>query len=360
METLKNINYSTEKHINFWFNTKEQVNNVLQDKFPFAPKLLFKLAPKIWAKVILEQEYWYIWQIIYQNWKKVFFKNTNFDLNPLCSVEIAKDKWYAKYFLQQNWYSVPKWQTFFSDERNKHLEIKRNIDDWYKYIIENFWFPLIIKPNDLSQWVWVNKIYSKEEYYEQAKKIFEISRVMIIEEFQEWNDYRIVVLDDDIISAYQRIPLNVVWDWKSSIQDLLLQKQQEFYEIWRKEKIDFLDDKIEFILKRNWLNLSSVLPKWQKISLLDNANLSTWWDSKDITKEIHKEFQELAIKVTKDMWLRLCGVDIIAEDITKSLQKYSIIEINWAPWLDNYTSLWKEQIKIVEDLYLKILIAMWK
>ncbi|GHV21257.1 hypothetical protein FACS189428_1370 [Clostridia bacterium] len=75
------------------------------------------------------------------------------------------------------------------------------------------------------------KVHSKEEYYAQAKEIFELSPVMIIEEFQKGNDYRIVVLDDEVISAYQRMPLNVVGDGKHSIRDLLLQKQEEFIRI---------------------------------------------------------------------------------------------------------------------------------
>lgn len=334
-------------------------NEVLNDKLPFASKMLCKLAPQIGVEIILEPEYWYVGQIWYPNWKKVLFKTNNFNLNALGSVEIAKDKWYAKYFLQQHWYSTPKWQTFFSDKWNEHLKLKRTIGDWYIYA-KNLWFPVIIKPNNLSQWAWVWKVFSKKEYYEQAKKIFELSNVMIVEEFQKWNDYRVVVLDDEIISAYQRIPLNVVGNWVHSIQELLTQKQKIFITIWRNEIIDFSDNRIENILKRNALSLDSILPDWQKVFLLDNANLSTWWDSKDFTNEIHQDFKTLAVHITKDMWLRFCGVDIITNDITQPLDKYSIIEINWAPWLDNYAAIWVKQTKRVEDLYLKILIAMWK
>lgn len=326
---------------------------------PFPSRLLCKLAPQIGATIILEPEYWYVGQIKYPNWKIVLFKNNNFNVNTLGSVEIAKDKWYAKYFLQQHWYSTPKGQTFFSDKWNENLTLKRTIDDWYIYA-ENLWFPVIIKPNNLSQWTGVWKIYSKEEYYEQAKKIFELSNVMVIEEFQKWNDYRVVVLDDEIISAYQRIPLNVVGNWVNPIKELLAQKQKEFIVIWRNETIDFSDGRIENILKRNGLNLDSIISDWQKVFLLDNANLSTWWDSMDFTHEIHQDFKQLAINVTKDMWLRLCWVDIITDDITKPLNTYSIIEINWAPWLDNYATIGKEQAQRVENLYLKILLAMWK
>jgi D-alanine-D-alanine ligase-like ATP-grasp enzyme len=203
-------------------------------------------------------------------------------------------------------------------------------------------------------------VYTKEEYYQQAQSIFELSPVMVIEEFQSGNDYRIVVLDDEVISAYQRIPLNVLGNGKNSIAELLIQKQDAFTRIGREEEIDTSDERIQTVLKRKNLTLNSVLPEGERISLLDNANLSTGGDSQDFTKEIHEDFKQLAVNITKDMGLRFCGVDVITADITKPLEKYSIIEINGAPGLDNYASMGKEQAKRVEDLYLRILLAMGK
>ena len=70
-------------------------------------------------------------------------------------------------------------------------------------------------------------------------------------------------------------------------------------------------------------------------------------------------YKKLAIKLTHDMGLRFCGVDILTQgDISKPCKEYSIIEINAAPGLDHYAELGKKQQKIVEDLYLKVLLAM--
>jgi hypothetical protein len=109
---------------------------ILNEKIPFATRLITKLAPKVGAKVVLEPEFGYVGQILYSNGKKMLFRRNNFNLNALGSVEIAKDKGYAKFFLQQNGYSTPKGQTFFSEKRNEHLKLKRTIDDGYDYIVE--------------------------------------------------------------------------------------------------------------------------------------------------------------------------------------------------------------------------------
>jgi D-alanine-D-alanine ligase-like ATP-grasp enzyme len=70
--------------------------------------------------------------------------------------------------------------------------------------------PVIVKPNNLSQGALVNKVDSEEEYYRVAREIFDRTSVMIVERFHVGADYRVVIFDGEVISAYTRIPLNVV------------------------------------------------------------------------------------------------------------------------------------------------------
>ncbi|MBC1220616.1 cyanophycin synthetase, partial [Nostoc sp. UCD120] len=91
------------------------------------------------------------------------------------------------------------------------------------------------------------------------------------------------------------------------------------------------------------------------VYLLDNANLSTGGEAVDFTESIHPDFQKLAVSITKDMQLRLAGVDILASDITSPIVDYTILEVNGAPSLSHYASFGEVQTKRVENLYLKIL-----
>ena len=64
------------------------------------------------------------------------------------------------------------------------------------------------------------------------------------------------------------------------------------------------------------------------------------------------------MKLTSDMNLRLCGVDLMVNgDIGEQPipGKYWVLEINAAPGLDHYAKSGKAQEQIVEDLYLKVL-----
>lgn len=335
------------------------IENLITKK-SFVAKLIEEIAPEIGAKIWIEEEYGYVWEIIFKNGRKHLFKKANFNVNPHASVEIVKDKWYTSQFLRRYGYSVAEWQTFFSEWLNQYLSIQRNIDDGWKYI-ESIGVPVIIKPNNLSQWVGVQKIENKDEYYEAARKILDMCPVMIIEKFHTWKDYRVVVFDGQIISAYMRIPLSITGDGQSPISELIDQKEIEIRSKWRNVLIDTSDPRIIIKLEKQWLNLGTIIEKWQTIFLLDNANLSTGWESIDVTGTIHPDFQQIAINATKDMGLRLCGVDFMTNNIELPLSEnpnYIIIELNSAPWLAHYNSAWETQKKHVKELYKKILIFL--
>jgi len=323
----------------------------------FVAQLIKRIAPRIGVKVLLEPEYGFVGLIQFKNGKKVLFRDRNFNINPQGSSEISRDKSYATFFLKHFGYSTPEGKTFFNDAMNARIRIKRTINDGFRYA-RSLGFPVIIKPNNLSQGTLVSKVYNKTEYYPVARKILKKVGVMVVERFYNGNDYRIVVLDNDVISAYQRIPLNIIGDGKSSITMLLKKKQEYFNQIGRDTIIDTTDYRFRMKLKRNRYSLRSVLSSGQKLFLLDNANLSTGGDAVDVTEKIHKDYQKLAVQVTKNMGLRMCGVDIITGDISQSLQDYVIIEINSAPGLDNYASIGAKQRKNVDRLYLKVLKAL--
>jgi D-alanine-D-alanine ligase-like ATP-grasp enzyme len=188
----------------------------------------------------------------------------------------------------------------------------------------------------------------------------QINSGLIVEKFYVGKDYRIVVIENEVIAAYQRLPLSVIGDGESTILELLHQKQENFIQSGRKKIIDFDDFRIKRKLKRQNLNFSSIIPNGKIIYILDNANLSSGGEAVDVTESIHPDFQKLALNVAKEMGLRLIGLDIITHDLTRPMVDYVIIEVNGSPSLTHYASIGDVQIQRVEQLYLKILQALEK
>lgn len=361
-ELTKEIPGSWIEALDVLSEKKDQIRTTIElpEKIPFAAKLIVEVAPEIGATVWLEPEYGFVGEITFANWKRHLFRNTNFNVNPLGSVEIVRDKWYCSIFLKRYWYQIAEGKTFFRDDLNEHINVKRWIKEGWGYA-QSIWLPVIVKPNNLSQGSWVQRVDSEEEYYIAVNAIFEKTNVMIIERLHQGQDYRVVVFNDDIISAYTRIPLQVVGNGILTIRQLLDNKQETFIADWRDTIIDFDDPRITRKLSKQWFAFDSVLSQWQEVYLLDNANLSTGGESIDVTKKIHPDFVHLAKRITRDMWLRLCGVDFMTRDITKPLSEnddYIVIELNWAPGLDNYMSSGNQQRENVKLMYKKILITL--
>lgn len=341
-----------------------------KNKLPYLTKLIKKLAPKVGAKVVVEPEWKIAAQIIYKNGVVRSLRMYSLDLNHIASADIARDKDFAKFFMKKRGYPVAEGITIFSNEWAKIVKSKRTISYAVKYA-KKPGYPLIVKPNSKSQGANVFLVWNKKELIFAFRKIFRgDDKVAIIERYLPGRDYRIVVLDGEIISAYERISLSVVGDGKNSILNLLKKKQSFFNTIGRDTRINFNDLRIKMKLKRQGFFASfarTVLAKGQKIFLLDNANLSTGGDSIDVTNIIHKSFKKIAIELTRDMGLRIAGVDIMITkgDITKNPNdfkncSYYIIEINAAPGLDHYVTTGKKQQKKVEAMYLKVLKALGK
>ncbi len=324
---------------------------------PILGKLLAKIAPRIGAKVLLEPEWNVVGQITFKNGRHSYFRYNTLDLNPMGASEIARDKDYSNFFMEKMGYPiVPGSKTFFSDSWGETIGARgRNIDASYMHA-KRLGFPVIVKPNSGSQGVGVALVHNKNEFYKAVRSVFKSDRIVLVQKPVKGRDYRIVVLDDKIISAYERIPLSIVGNGKSTILQLLKAKQKGFKASSRDTRIKIDDPRIKIKLQHQGMSLRSVPSKKQKVFLLDNANLSTGGDSVDVTNSIHPEFKMLAIKLTRDMGLRLCGVDLMINgDIKDKPATYWVLEINSAPGLDHYAKIGKAQEEIVENLYLEVL-----
>lgn len=325
---------------------------------PLLGQIFRKLAPKIGATVVMEPEWNVVGQIIFKNGRKRYFRGSTLDLNPVGASDIAKDKDYAAFFMMRMGYPTVPGKAFFSDAHCKAIGSRRNIDAAYLYAVR-IGFPVVVKPNSGSQGAGMTKVYTKRDFYRAMRVVLARDRVALVQTPLSGKDYRIVVLDSKVISAYERTPLNVVGDGRSTIRQLLTKKQRQFAATGRDTTIRTKDERIAQNLKRQGLSMRSVIPRGRRIYLLDNANLSTGGDALDITDVIHPGFKKIAIRLTRDMGLRLCGVDLMVdENLKEKPSAYWILEVNAAPGLDHYVKTGEAQKKIVEDMYLKVLRAM--
>lgn len=318
------------------------------------------VAPRIGAQVFMEPEWGVVGQITFKNGKKSYFRYNSIDLNTLGASEISKDKDYAAFFMQHMGYPAVRGKSFFSSKWARVIRSKRDVSAAVRYA-RSTGFPVIVKPNSQSQGVGVSLAHTEVQLRRALAAVFKLDKVALVQEQLRGTDYRIVVLDDTVISAYERIPLCVVGDGRNTITQLLAKKQKEFRITGRDTRLQLDDRRIAEKLKRTKRSLTSVPAQGETVYLLDNANLSSGGDARDVTASMHPEFKKLAIRLTRDMGLRLCGVDLMIDgNIADKPDKFAILEINSAPGLDHYATSGETQRQIVEDMYLEVLKHMAK
>lgn len=326
----------------------------------FVTPIIEKLAAEAGVQLNIEPLYRYAGQLVLPDGRRRYFRGTAFDLNPLGASDIAKDKAYAAYFVSLLGYPVIEGESFFSPEWAQIVGIDRGPSAAYEYA-RHLGFPVVVKPNALSQGALVNVVYTKREFMSVVRSIAKRDRVFLVQRFVSANDYRVVVLDGTVISAYQRLPLAVVGDGHSTVRALLQAKQEQFVRQGRDTVINVDDTRITRRLRRVGMSRDSVPTPGQQVQLLYNANLSSGGDAIDVTPAIHPGFQEVAVRLTRDMGLRFCGVDVmVAGTLAEAPSAYWVLEINAAPGLDNYAQVGAAQSVVVMDLYRRIFAALLK
>ena len=185
---------------------------------------------------------------------------------------------------------------------------------------------------------------------------------MIVEEFIEGRDYRVLVIDNKVIAVAQRIPAHVVGNGQNSIEELIYIENSTPNRGKCHEKpltkIE-IDDVTIDILQKQGYDLKSIPKGNEKVLLKPGSNLSTGGIAIDCTDKIHPQHRELAIRAASTIGLDIAGIDITCKDISIPIAKGTggVIEVNAAPGLGcTYIHLGKSRDvgrDIVNMLYLR-------
>lgn len=344
----------------------ESTQNVkVKPHYAFVTKMLIDLfnkgeLPNIRA-ISIEPGYGYVGHLVYQDQSIRMFRGSDVGINSSSAMQIATDKGYAKYFLDLLGYHTPRGKVVLLPQYVQTLEkalSKYSFQDYSRidqidsYITSTIGYPCFIKPNEGAQGKGVTKCTNKDDVeHTIAQYQQDHIKTLLMEEAIEWPDYRVVVFRDKVIACYRRTPLAVIGDGKSTIKELLHQKYEQLNKSGRSALIDFNDTRIvRQLLRRNY-TLETILPKLALCPIQDISNLSAGGEVEDFTDKICEHWSNLCIKLTAEMGLSLCGVDLACSDIKDANAEYSVIEINAAPGLANYSVIGNEQFERVRAFY---------
>ncbi len=209
---------------------------------------------------------------------------------------------------------------------------------------EKVGYPVVVKPLDGNHGKGVSiNLTTAEQVRTAFEKAYEFSSVVIVESFQEGNDYRILVIDGKVRAVAQRVPGHVVGDGRRTIAELVEIVNQDPRRGIGHEKVLTrleLDHQALRLLEGAGLGAESVLAEGQVFYLRSTGNLSTGGTSVDKTDAVHYDNRVMAERAVKAVGLDVGGVDFISPDVTRSYKEAggAIVEINAAPGFRMHTA----------------------
>jgi cyanophycin synthetase len=199
--------------------------------------------------------------------------------------------------------------------------------------------PVVVKPRDGNQGrgVAVN-LSTREQVVAAFSSAIAEGDQILVEKFAAGCDYRLLIIDNQLVAAARREPPQVTGDGRRTISELVaevnLDPRRGEDHATSLNKIP-LDEIARSVLAEQGLTVDSVPAAGQLVLLRRNANLSTGGSATDVTDKVHRDVAARAIDAVRMVGLDIAGVDIVASDISMPLEPQGavIVEVNAAPGL---------------------------
>lgn len=241
------------------------------------------------------------------------------------SVLIMENKSVTKQILRRNNIIVPDGEEF-SDINSA----QESLDHWID-------IPLVIKPKSTNFGLGISIFpngTNKEDLIKGLEIAFIEDSTILIEPFIKGKEYRFMVIGDETVAVLHRVPANVNGDGTSTIRQLISKKNLDplrgkGYKT-PLEKIE-IDDNMKLFLAQQNLTIDAIIPEGTVLYLRENSNISTGGDSIDVTDQVPEVFKQIASEAAQAVGAKICGVDMMIEDLEDEHSSYAIIELNFNP-----------------------------
>ncbi len=312
-------------------------------KMELSTKLVMKEAKKRGYDVSVESESQNILKITNDLKSQYVIQATKTNLDGYASVLLMNDKYMTKKILDEHNVSVPQ-----------GLKLSIDSDSPPK-----FDHPVVVKPLDTNFGLGISICSgsNREELDDAITNAFGYSDEIIIERYISGQEYRLLVIDDQVVSVVTRKNANVIGDDNHSIAELIEQKNKSSLRgVGYKTPLEkiIIDDDLERVISNQGYSLNSIIPATIKVLLRDTSNVSQGGDSHEVYDLIPDKYKQEAIKAAKALGVKICGVDMI---IDFENNDHAIIEANFNPAIHMHMYPYKGRGKNVAA---KVLDALFK
>ncbi|WP_060678182.1 acylphosphatase [Virgibacillus halodenitrificans] len=252
-----------------------------------------------------------------------YFFRTRGDKVTNKAVELGSEKDDTKVWLEKAGVPVPKGKGFSSETTDEEIiNYSKTLD-----------FPLVLKPTNASLG---NGVVTNIKNHKEFLKAVRYVRhdlgygEVVVEQYVKGEEYRVYVIEDKVIAAYNRVPANIIGDGTHTIEELIELKNNERKKNARLNScLIHMDIEILEFIESVGYKLDSVPKKGEQIFLRQKTNVSSGGDPIDVTDSLPEEFKKIAINAIKAIpGLYHAGVDIIVNENKVVDAPAVVIELN--------------------------------
>lgn len=157
---------------------------------------------------------------------------------------------------------------------------------------------------------------------------------VLLEEFCEGQDLRIIVIGFKVVAAAIRVPATIVGDGESTVKTLIERQSRRRASATGGESRIPLDGETERCVRAAGFGMDSVLDKGVSLAVRKTANLHTGGTIHDVTDRLSPHLRDVAERGARILDIPVTGFDFLVPDV--SGDGYVIIEANERPGLANH------------------------
>lgn len=194
---------------------------------------------------------------------------------------------------------------------------------------------VVVKPARGEQGAGISvDIADPEELKTAVKDAERFCSDVLIEEYIQGEDLRVIVIDHNVVAAAVRRPPAITGTGSHTISDLIHKHNRRRMAATGGESSIPDDDETLRCLKKEGYAYDSILEKDKTIVVRKSANLHTGGTIHDVTDELSDALKKASVTVSKTLDIPVTGLDFIVPDI--HLNTYAFIEANERPGLANH------------------------
>ncbi|MDX1738369.1 MAG: N-acetylglutaminylglutamine synthetase [Alphaproteobacteria bacterium] len=157
---------------------------------------------------------------------------------------------------------------------------------------------------------------------------------VLLEQYVQGEDLRIIVIDNEVVAAAIRKPAQIKGNGKMKIKELIEHQSRRRAAATQGESTIPLDKETIRCIEQAGYSLEDILPDGIKLRVRKTANLHTGGTIHDVTSRLNPTLADAAVKAAIAMEIPCVGFDFIVPNVEAS--DYVIIEANERAGLANH------------------------